>query len=310
MRACRGRHCGRGATVTARTGAAAASGAPTLAGCSVFPADNAWNQRVDDLPLHPDSDALIASIGTGDNLHPDFGSGRFGDFGIPITVAPAGQAHVPIEFTDFGDESDPGPYPIPPDARVEGARDRDDGDRHVLVVQQGTCMLYELFNARRRGEGWAASSGAVFDLSSNRLRPAGHTSADAAGLPIAPGLARVDEVEAGAIRHALRFTARRTRRAYIHPARHFASSDDSPSLPPMGLRVRLKRSFDLSPYGGQARVILEALRDYGMLLADNGSDWFVSGTPDPGWNDDELDQLGRVPGSAFEAVDTGPARTR
>lgn len=309
VRACRARRCGPGAVLGVRTGRGRPAGSPRLAGCAVFPSDSPWNRRVDDLPRHPDSDTLVASIGLDDNLHPDFGSGRSGDFGIPITVAPADQPRVPIEFTDFGDESDPGPYPIPPDARVEGARDRDDGDRHVLVVQRGSCMLYELFDARRRGNGWAAASGAVFDLSSNRLRPAGFTSADAAGLPIAPGLARVDEVGAGAIRHALRFTARRTRRAYIHPARHFASSDDDPSLPPMGLRVRLRRSFDISGYTGQARVILEALRDYGMLLADNGSDWFVSGTPDPGWNDDELDQLKRVPGSAFEAVDTGPART-
>ncbi len=180
----------------------------------------------------------------------------------------------------------------------------------MIVVQQGDCKLYELYRAQRRSaNSWAADSGAIFDLSSNKQRPAGWTSADAAGLPILPGLARADEARAGAIRHALRFTVRRTRRAYIDPARHFASSDSNPDLPPMGLRVRLKQSYDLSSFSGQARVILEALRDYGMILADNGSDWFVSGTPDPAWDDDELNQLKRVTGAAFEALDTGPAVT-
>ncbi len=313
IKACRGARCGASDREWARTSATGPPGTPggtsTVGGCTVFPDDNAWNRRVDTVPAHPNSAALIRSIGAERTLHADFGSGRYGDYGIPVTVVPADQKPVPITFTAYGDESDPGPYPIPPDARVEGARDGADGDRHVIVVQRGACKLYELYRAQRRASGWAADSGAVFDLSSNNLRPAGWTSADAAGLPILPGLARADEASAGVIAHALRFTVRKTRRAYIAPARHFASSDTDPDLPPMGLRVRLKRSFSLAGYTGQARAILVALRDYGMIVADNGSDWFISGTPDPAWDDDDLDQLKRVPGSAFEALDTGPAVT-
>jgi hypothetical protein len=267
---------------------------PRIGGCQVFPRNNAWNRNIAKAPVDPDSDRYIAALPG--NLHPDFGSGRHGDYGIPFTVVPLSQKRVPIHFTDYGDESDPGPYPVPLGARVEGG-----GDRHVLVIRKGTCKLYELFGAQRNGSGWDAASGAVFDLRSNRLRPAGWTSADAAGLPIFPGLARP-----GPIHHALRFTVRRTQRAYVSPARHFASSDTSPELAPMGLRFRLKASFDVSGFHGQALRILRALKAYGMIVADNGSNWYISGAPDPRWNDDDLDQLKRVPGSAFEVIRPGP----
>jgi hypothetical protein len=275
---------------------AAAPPGPRIAGCPVFPRSNAWNRDVSRAPVDPNSDRYIAAIGPG-NLHPDFASRRYG---IPITVAAASRRRVPVRFTAYGDESDPGPYPIPPDARVEGG-----ADRHLVVVQRGRCRVYELFGARRTATGWSAASGAVFDLRSNRRRPAGWTSADAAGLPILPGLARADEAASGTIRHALRFTVARTQRGYVAPARHFASSDPDPALPPMGLRLRLRAGFDLRPYRGQARAILRALKTYGMIVADNGSSWFVTGAPDPRWNDAELEQLKRVPGTAFEVVRAG-----
>jgi hypothetical protein len=279
------------------TAATAAAPGPRIAGCPVFPRSNAWNRDVSRAPVDPRSEQYIAAIGPG-NLHPDFASRRYG---IPITVARAGQPRVPVRFTAYGDESDPGPYPIPPGARVESG-----SDRHVVVVQRGRCRLYELFGARRAGAGWEAASGAVHDLRSNRRRPAGWTSADAAGLPILPGLARASEARAGAIRHALRFTVQRTQRAYVPPARHFASDDTAPGLPPMGLRLRLKAGFPLRGFHGQARVILRALKRYGMIVADNGSSWFITGAPDPGWNDAQLEELKRVPGSAFEVVRAGP----
>lgn len=275
----------------------------TLAGCPVFPADNAWNRDISQAPVDPRSDAYIRSIGLDGHLHPDFASRTYG---IPFRVVPKGQRRVPIHFTDYGDESDKGPYPVPLDARVEGG-----SDRHVLVLQRGTCRLYELYGAQR-GSGptrsWAAASGARWDLRSNALRRAGWTSADAAGLPILPGLARAGEVAAGPrrITHALRVTVRRSQRAYVAPARHVASSDRDPALPPMGLRLRLKKSYDISRFTGQARVILEALKTYGLIVADNGSSWYVTGAPDRRWDDDNLHSLGQVPGSAFEAVRTGP----
>lgn len=268
--------------------------------CPIFPADNPWNWDVSGLPVHPNSDNFIASINSGGSqyLHADFGSNP--DYGIPYVVVGADQPFVPITFTDYGDESDPGPYPIPADAPIEAG-----GDRHVIAVDADNCMLYELYNASFNGAGWDASSGAVFDLLSNRLRPAGWTSADAAGLPIFPGLVRYDELESGEIRHALRFTVSRTQRAYLAPATHWASDSTDPNLPPMGLRLRLRADFDISGYTGHARVMLEALRTYGMIVADNGSDWFISGATDARWNDDDLDQLKSVPGSAFEVVYTG-----
>jgi hypothetical protein len=270
---------------------------PTIGGCQVFPASNAWNRDISRAPVDPRSRAYVAAIGRHLRLHPDFGSGRLGNYGIPLTVVGPGQPLVPITFTDYPDESDPGPYPVPLDARVEGG-----GDRHVLVVQQGACRLYELFGAQQAGAGWQAASGAVFDLRTGALRPKGWTSADAAGLPIAPGLARADEASAGAIRHALRVTVPRSGRAFRAPARHFASTSSDPNLPPMGLRLRLKRSYSLRGFQGQSRVILTALRRYGLIVADNGSPWFISGTADQRWDDADLEQIKRVPGSAFEAV--------
>ena len=272
---------------------------PTIGGCQVFPADNAWNRDVSHDRVDPRSARWLA--GLSGNVHPDFGS----DFGIPFTVVPKTQRNVPITFTAYGDESDKGPYPVPRNAPVEGGSGSD-GDRHVLVVQRGTCKLYEMFNAHRTARGWAADAGAVFNLRSDHQRPAGWTSADAAGLPIVPGLARADEARRGAIHHALRFTVSRTQAAYVAPARHMASNDHDPDLPPMGMRVRLKASFSTSGYHGEALVVLKALKTYGMILADNGSNWYISGAPDPRWSDDDLDQLKRVPGSAFEVVKAGP----
>jgi hypothetical protein len=296
-------------TTTPGTAIPAAPGtAPQIAGCPIFPDDNPWNEDISQLPVDPRSDTWLSGIAG--NLHPDFGSGQYGDYGIPFTVVPAGQPLVPMTFSDDGEEDDPGPYPIPADARIEGGA-ASDGDRHVLVLQQGSCMLYELDNAvpADSGGGWSADFGAKFDLRSNALRPDGWTSADAAGLPILAGLARADEANAGAIHHALRFTVQHTQRGYVYPARHFASKSSDASLPPMGMRVRLKASFDTSGYHGQALAILNALKTYGMILADNGSNWYISGTPDPAWNDDDLDQLKRVPGTAFEVVNAGTVTT-
>lgn len=274
---------------------------PVIGGCPVFPGDNPWNTDISNLPVSPLSArylARIAQIG-GSFVHPDFGSNL--SYGIPYVVVPPGQPPVPITYNAFGSESDPGPFPIPLNAPVEGG-----SDRHVLTVQQGTCQLYELFAASRSGAGWVAASGARFDLRSNALRPAGWTSADAAGLPILPGLVRYDEVAAGRIPHALRVTFARTQAGYISPARHFASSSTDADLPPMGLRLRLRAGYDISRFTGQSRVVLEALRRYGMFVADNGSNWFITGATDARWNDEDLNQLKGVPASAFEVVDTGP----
>jgi len=273
------------------------TGSPAIAGCPLFPPDNPWRRVVSGAPVSPRSAAWVANIGAGRFLHPDFGSDP--SYGIPYSVVPASQAKVPIRFTAYGDESDPGPYPIPPGARIEAG-----GDAHVLVAS-ADCHLYELYGAARGGSGWTAQSGAVFDLRSNAPRPAGWTSADAAGLPILPGLVRRDEVLAGHIDHALRFTIATSQRGYLSPATHQAGSTSDPNVAPMGARFRLKASFDLSGYSGASRVILQALKTYGMFVADNGSNWFLSGATDGGWNDTDLDQLKRVPGSAFEAVDTG-----
>lgn len=271
-----------------------------IAGCPLFPASNPWNQRVDRLPVHPQSDAIVRSIGMDGRVHPDFGSGLYEGrpIGIPYTVVARNQRRSRVRF-QYASESDRGPYPIPPNPPIEGG-----SDRHILMVQRGTCRLYELFAAERRGGAWTAGSGAIFDLRSNRLRPRGWTSADAAGLPILPGLARYDEVARGAIRHALRFTVARTRRSYIYPARHFASSDTSPNLPAMGQRLRLKATVRVSALPRQARVVARALQRYGMLVADNGSNWYVSGAPHPRWDNDDLRELRRLRGSDFEVVDT------
>jgi hypothetical protein len=274
--------------------------------CKIFPRDNPWNQRVDDLAVAANSARVVRSIGLGAGVHADFGSGIWegGPIGIPFTTVSRRQRKVRVSF-DYADESDRGRYPIPRKAPVEGGRNAE-GDRHVIVVDRGRCRLYELYAAYPvdGGRRWRAGSGAIWNLRSNKLRPAGWTSADAAGLPILPGLARYEEVRRGSIDHALRFTAPRTRRAYVYPARHYASSSDDPDLPPMGLRVRLRASFDTSGFGRQSRIVLAALKRYGMLLADNGSPWYVSGAPSRGWNNDDLHELGRVRGSDFEVVDT------
>jgi hypothetical protein len=264
----------------------------------VFPASNPWNQRVDGRAVHPRSDAIVQSIGAGRSVHPDFGSGRWEGkpIGIPFNVVARGQKRSRVSF-EYAGESDRGPYPLPSSPRIEGG-----GDRHVLVIERGTCRLYELFAAQRRGSRWSAGSGAIFDLRSDRVRPRGWTSADAAGLPIFPGLARYAEVAAGEIRHALRFTVSRTRNAFVFPARHYASSLTDPDLPAMGQRLRLKSSVDVSRLPRQARVVATALKRYGMLVADNGSDWYVSGAPDPRWDNDALRALGQLRGSDFEVV--------
>jgi len=282
----------------------------SLRGARPFPDDNPWNTPVDQEPVDPDSDAIIDSIGRSARFHPDFGADwNGGPFGIPYIVVSGNTPGVPVSF-QYSDESDPGPYPIPPGAPIEGGADSQ-GDRHILVIDRDNWMLYELFAAYPSGQGFSAGSGAVFDLGSNALRPAGWTSADAAGLPIFPGLVRYDEVmERHSIRHALRFTAARTRRAYVFPARHFASSDPDPALPPMGMRVRLKAGFDISGFPPSARVILEALKIYGMILADNGGSWYVSGAPDPRWNDQELNTLKTLTGNDFEVVRMGPLATQ
>jgi hypothetical protein len=275
----------------------------------IFPADNPWNTDISQLPVHRKSQAYLSSIGLDKPLHPDFGTVWNGaPNGIPYVVVGQDQPRVPVQF-EYADESDAGPYPIPREALIEGG-EKGEGDRHVIVVDYHAKKLYEIFSARRQGEAWKAGSGAVFDLTSNKLRPAGWTSADAAGLPIFSGLVRYEEVEQGEIRHALRFTVRKTQRGYIRPATHFASRSTDANLPPMGLRVRLKGDFDITKFPTSAQVILRGLKKYGMMLADNGGDWFVSGAPHPRWNDDELNTLKKVKGSDFEAVETGPVVTR
>jgi hypothetical protein len=264
-------------------------GAP---GCPVFPPDNPWNQRVDHLPVASNSATMIKSMGSRKPL--------FADFTIPFTTVGKDHRKVPVRF-HYRRESDRGPYPIPPDAPIE-----EGSDRHVIVVDRDRCFLYELYGARRiaGGKRWRAGSGAVWSLRSNRLRPRGWTSADAAGLPILPGLAGYREVADGEIDHALRFTTENPRDKYVYPARHTDGESRSRRMPPMGLRVRLKASFDVSQFPAQARVILRGLQRYGMILADTGAPWFISGAPSPGWDDDDLETLDRVAGSNFEVVDT------
>ncbi|MEZ5942573.1 MAG: hypothetical protein R3C18_14360 [Planctomycetaceae bacterium] len=277
-----------------------------LGGMQIFPADNAWNQPVDAAKVDVLSDVIIKAIGADKTLFPDFGSGTWNGapIGIPYYVVDGKQKFVPISFTAYGDQSDPGPYPIPADVPVEGAPNID-GDRHVIIVDRDNHKLYELFRAFSiaNGQMWRADSGAIFDLHSNAKRPEGWTSADAAGLPIFPGLVRYEEaVELGEIKHALRFTVAKTRRAYVAPASHHASRDENPLLPPMGMRVRLKADFDISDYPAEAQVILKCLKKYGMILADNGSDWYISGAPDPRWNNDTLRTLRQVKGSDLEVI--------
>jgi hypothetical protein len=279
------------------------------ADCPLFPANNIWNARVDSLKLDLHSDDYVDSIGRDKGLHADFGAGLYQGrpIGIPFVSVPADQPRVQIELRAYADESDPGPYPVPDDAPIEGGQCGAD-DSHVLVVSED-CVLYELFHAKRLAEGgWSADSAARFDLKSNALRHAGWTSADAAGLPILPGLVRFEEVESGEIKHALRFTAEPTRSDYVWPARHAASDNSDPGVPPMGQRFRLKAGISTAGFSDANQVILTALKHYGMILADNGGDWFLSGAPDDGWDNDDLHELGAVTGDAFEAVDCKPLK--
>ncbi|MCB0317903.1 MAG: hypothetical protein KDD56_04045 [Bdellovibrionales bacterium] len=274
----------------------------SLLGRRPFPDNNPWNQDISAAEVDSNSANLIESIGLETGLHPDFGTVWNGALnGIPYNVIAGPDKFRSVSFY-YEDESDIGPYPIPKLPLIEGGP-KSEGDRHILIIDKDNWKLYELYDARRTSSGWTAGSGAIFDLNSNDLRPAGWTSADAAGLPIFPGLVRYDEVvEQGEINHALRFTVSNTRRAYVSPARHWASSDSDPNLPPMGMRVRLKADFDISGFSENIQVILRALKKYGMFVADNGSDWFISGAPDPRWDDDQLSELREVKGSDFEVV--------
>jgi len=285
-------------------GAAQALRVPAAPRCPVFPASNPWNKRVDKLPVAQNSAAVISSIGVDTGLHADFGSGLWqgSPIGIPFDVVSRSTKRSRPTF-EYDDESDHVGYPIPKSVHIEGG-----SDHHALLLDKSACRLYELGGLERRGGRWHAWAGATWNLRSNRVRPAGWTSADAAGLPIFPGLARYDEVRRGVIDHALRFTVERTRRAYLYPARHFASDLTSPNLPPMGLRVRLKASFDVRPFPRQARIVLVALKRYGMIVADNGSDWYITGAPNRGWANEQLHTLGHVSGSNFEVVDTSSVR--
>src|SRR3954453_22826346 len=272
--------------------------AAAIAGCPIFPATSPWNQRIDGAPVRSGSDAMVRAIGLDGSVHPDFGSGRYdgSPIGIPFQVVAKHAKTTRVKF-DYADESDKGPYPIPAHPKIEGG-----SDHHILIVDRSACRLYELGGAQKTASGWTAWAGAIWNLRSNALRPSTWTSADAAGLPILPGLARYGDVARGSMAHALRFTVERTRRAFVYPARHYASDETDASLPPMGLRVRLKARFDTHGFPPQARAVLETLKRYGMILADNGSNWYITGAPDPRWSNDDLHSLGRVQGSDFEVV--------
>jgi hypothetical protein len=286
--------------------AGAAAPSPTLGGCPIFPASNPWNQRVDTLPVAANSSTIITSIGLDVGVHADFGSALWdgSKIGIPYVVVHGKTTPKSRVSFEYADESDKGPYPIPANVPIEGG-----SDHHALIVDRDSCKLYELYALQKTGGKWTAGSGAIWNLRSNAVRPATWTSADAAGLPILPGLARWDgDASTGHIDHALRFTVERTRRAFIYPARHYASSSDDPSLPPMGLRVRLKASVDISKLPPQARIVAQAMKTYGMIVADNGSNWYVTGAPSPDWSNDQLHALGALHGSDFEVVDTSKLR--
>jgi hypothetical protein len=291
---------------------------PDLGDCSVFPdpppgtpanapslpTEAAWNQDISKAPVARISAATIAYINShgGDRLHPDFGSPRA--YGFPYVVVDAGRRKLPIHYTAYGDESDPGPFPVPKNAPVEGGNGSD-GDRHLLVVDRSSCTLYELYRAFFKGGGgphWNADSGTRWDLRSSARRPDSWTSADAAGLPIFPGLVRYDEVAAGRLDHAIRVTFDSTRDAWVHPASHCAGDTADGNAPAMGTRLRLKADYGLGGFSGGARVIVEALKRYGMIVADNGSNWFFSGSSDRRWDDENLNQLKRIPGDAFQVV--------
>lgn len=291
---------------------------PDLGSCSVFPdpppstaanapslpTEAAWNQDISRAPAAPSSAATIAYINShgGNLLHPDFGSPRA--YGFPYAVVGAGQRELPINYTAYGEESDPGPFPVPTGAPIEGGNSSD-GDRHVLVVDRSSCTLYELYRAFFKGGGgahWNADSGTRWDLRSSARRPDSWTSADAAGLPIFPGLVRYDEVAAGQLDHAIRVTFDSTRNAWVHPASHCAGDTSNPNAPAMGARLRLKASYGLGSFSGGAKVIAETMKRYGLIVADNGSNWYFSGSSDRRWDDENLDQLKRIPGSAFQVV--------
>lgn len=290
----------------------AAYESPSLDGRQLFPPNDPWNTDVSKEPVDPHSDALIAGIGAESSLHPDFGTTYNGEpWGIPYVLVPGSQPKVRVRFT-YADESDPGPYPIPPNAPIEGGANSD-GDRHVIVIDKDNWILYELYNAFPQPDGsWKADAGAIFNLKKKSpQRPIGWTSADAAGLPVMAGLIRYDEVVGqGKLTHAIRFTTRHTRRAFVYPASHFASNSQDPGLPPMGMRVRLKADYDIDRFTPDCQAILQGLKTYGMILADNGGPWFISGAPDSRWNDSHLNLLKRVHGSDFEVVRVGKIETR
>jgi hypothetical protein len=294
------------------SGGSSGGGAPTAGGCTLFPADNPWNTRIDDaskFPVHANSATYLSKMSPSTHLHPDWGDWSTNHYGIPWQVVPSTQPGVPMIF-QYATESDPGPYPFPANALVEGGAGSG-GDMHVLVIEAGSCLLYETWSSTYASPGWKCGSGAKFALGSNMLRPDGWTSADAAGLPVLPGLVKVAEVKAGAIHHALRFTVANSQQAYIHPATHAAGKADA-TLPPMGLRLRLHASFDASAFTGPARVIVDAMKQYGLILADNGSNWYVSGDSDDGWTpmmDALVQAFARILGSDFEAVESGPIST-
>jgi hypothetical protein len=298
--------------VLASTAGAVAPKPPSLAGCPVFPATSVWNTPVDRLPVAAGSARTIAAIGVAGHVHADFGSGLYDGsrIGIPFVVVHGKQVAKSRVTFDYAGESDKGPYPIPANVPIEGApAHQNTGDRHALIVDRDSCTLYELYALHRSNGGWAAGSGAIWSLRTNTLRPKGWTSADAAGLPILPGLARWDgDASTGRIDHALRFTVARSRRAYVYPARHEAGSSTDPALPPMGLRVRLKASVDISRLPRQARIVAQALKTYGMIVADNGSSWFIGGAPSSHWSNGQLHALGGLTGADFEVVDTSKLR--
>lgn len=296
---------GRASSVGGGNGA---EGGAIESGCAVFPKDNAWNRDISGLPVHPRSDQFVDSVGRSARMHPDFGTEWEGaPIGIPYVIVKESQSPVPIRYQAYGDESDPGPFPIPLDAPIEGGP-AGDGDRHAIAVDFDSCTLYELYRAFPDEDGFLADSGVQWDLATNDSHPPGCTSADAAGLPIFPGLVRYDEVVLkGEISHALRFTIARSQRAYVAPATHYASNDADPDLPPMGLRFRMKESYDCSEYSSEAQVVCKALKTFGMIVADNGSNWYLSGAPDARWDDERIGDLKQIPGDAFEVVDTGDA---
>jgi hypothetical protein len=275
----------------------------------VFPADNVWKWDISGYQVHPNSANFIASVGTSRNMHPDFGTEWEGaPIGIPYVVVTASQAKIPVNYTDYGDESDDGPFPIPLTAPIEGGA-ASDGDRHVIAIDKDARMLYELYYAFPRSDRWDAASGAKFDLSINDDHPLDWTSADAAGLPIFPGLVRYEEVYGrGEVNHAIRMTCQSTQRAYIYPARHYASNKTDPNLPPMGLRFRMKASYDISRFSAPIQVICRAMKKHGLIVADNGGNWYISGAPDSRWDDDVLGEIKTIPGSAFEALLTVDAQ--